>query len=267
MAHRMLDELRADVVRVGRLMYEKNLAVAADGNISLKVSENELLTTPSGLCKGLLTEDDLVVTDREGNLRHGSGKPSSELRLHRAIYDARPDVGAVIHAHPPFATAFTIAGVSMAAPVLPEVVFTLGSIVTSRYATPASGQGPEVIRELIESHDAILLDHHGAVTCGVDIWDAYKKMEKVEHAAQTLLWARLLGKVQQLPAAEVALLAEVRSQLNLPGKFTLPQIDDEAALAPAGGAADGERQGPTRLSQDDVERIAEAVARRLADNG
>ena len=252
MPHPSLDELRAAIVRIGRLMYEKNLAVAADGNISVKIHEHELLTTPSGLCKGMMTPDDLVVTDRQGNLISGRGKPSSELRLHRAIYDARPDVAAVIHAHPPFATAFTIAGVSMAAPVLPEVVFTLGSIVTSRYATPASSQGPEVIRDLIGGHDAILLDHHGAVTCGADLWDAYKKMEKVEHAAMTLLYARLLGRVNALPPEEVAALAAVRAQLNLPGRFTLPACNDDAQPGGAPG-----------LSQEDIERIAEAVARRM----
>lgn len=256
MSHAMLDKLRADVVRIGQLMYEKNLAVAADGNISVLINDHQLLVTPSGLCKGLMTDDDLVITDRQGNVLHGNGKPSSELRLHRAIYDARSDVGAVIHAHPPFATAFTVAGVSLAEAVLPEVVFTLGSIATSRYATPAGSQGPEVIRDLIEGHDAILLDHHGAVTCGSDLWDAYKKMEKVEHAAMTLLYARLLGRVKPLPESEIATLAEVRKQLNLPGRFTLPQ--SSAPAAPAGG-----EEVVMRLSQEDVERIAEAVARRI----
>ncbi len=243
---------RRDVVAVGRVLYEKDLAIATDGNISVRLDDERLLTTPSGVCKGMLEADGLVVTDMAGRCLSG-GKPSSELRLHLAVYEARPDVRAVVHAHPPVATAFTVAGIGLDEPVLPEVVFTLGAIPTARYATPSSAQGPEVVRELIGDHDAILLDHHGAVTCGPDVWDAQKKMEKVEHAARTVLAARQLGRVRVLPPDEVQRLVGVHEQLGLPGRVARPE---------AGQAGE---PVPGRLTEEDVERIAEAVARRLAE--
>jgi L-fuculose-phosphate aldolase len=214
-------QLRLDMVAVGRLLYEKNLIVAADGNVSIRLPRGRLLSTPSGANKGLLKPADLIITDMKGRKISGLGKPTSELRLHLAIYEERPDVGAVVHAHPPVATAFTVAGVSLADCVIPEVVFTLGSIPTSEYATPASADGPLVIKKLIHKYDAVILDRHGAVTCGPDVWDAFKKMEKVEHAALVNWYARQLGAVKTLPPAEVEKLMAIHDEMGLPGRMTV----------------------------------------------
>ena len=214
-------QLRLDLVAVGRLLYEKNLIVAADGNVSIRLPRGRLLSTPSGANKGLLRPSALIITDLHGKKISGPGKPTSELRLHLAIYEERPDVGAVVHAHPPVATAFTVAGVSLADCVIPEVVFTLGSIPTSEYATPASAQGPVVIKKLIHNYDAVILDRHGAVTCGPDVWDAFKKMEKVEHAALVNWYARQLGAVKTLPPAEVEKLMAIHDEMGLPGRMTV----------------------------------------------
>jgi L-fuculose-phosphate aldolase len=214
-------QLRLDMVAVGRLLYEKNLIVATDGNVSIRLPRGRLLSTPSGANKGLMKPADLIITDMKGKKISGPGKPTSELRLHLAIYEARPDVAAVVHAHPPVATAFTVAGVSLADFVIPEAVFTLGSIPTSEYATPASEQGPLVIKKLIHSCDAVILDRHGAVTCGPDVWDAFKKMEKVEHAALVNWYARQLGKVKVLPPDEVEKLMAIHDEMGLPGRMTV----------------------------------------------
>ncbi|MFC1735680.1 class II aldolase/adducin family protein [Candidatus Hydrogenedentota bacterium] len=211
-------ELRKDICEIGRLMAEKDLVVATDGNISVKLGPNRFLATPSGLAKGRLTPDDLIVVDAQGSKVSGRRKPTSEIKMHMIAYEQRPDVGAAIHAHPPTATAFTIAGVTLAQCVIPEVVFTLGVIPTSDYATPGTGETAEVVRDLVSKCDAMLLDRHGTLTIGPDIWDAYKKLEKVEHCAQVTMMARLLGNVKTLDPKQVGELKKVREMFNLPGK-------------------------------------------------
>lgn len=210
--------IRAEICQVCGLLYEKDLIAPLDGNVSARWGDAYLVTTPSGLFKGQLEPDDLVVTDMSGQIApesvapHNGHHPSSELRLHLEIYRQRPDVGAVVHAHPPITTAFTVAGKSLAAPVLPESLVYTGVIGTTVYATPSSAQGPEVVRELIRDHDALVLDRHGAVTVGQSAMDALSKMAKVENTALVMLVAHLLGRVQELPADEVALLSRKRQE-------------------------------------------------------
>ena len=210
--------LRQEMIQVCRLLYQKNLIAAVDGNVSARLGESYLLTTPSGLCKGLMQPEDLVVTDMVGHLapedvapRNGF-KPSAELRLHLEIYRQRPDVCAVVHAHPPITTALTVAGVSLAPCILPETLVTLGTILTTEYATPTSAQVPMVVHELIREHDALVLDRHGAVTAGKSLIDAYAKMEKVENTAVVIATARTLGRVKTLPVEEVRRLSARRSE-------------------------------------------------------
>ena len=207
--------LRRDIVRVCRLMYDRGLIAATDGNVSARLGEGLLLTTPTGVPKGLLVEEDLVVTDLDGRVvaaGAGGGRPSAEMRLHLEVYRQRPDVGAVVHAHPPVTTALTVAGVSLAPCVIPETLVNLGTIVTTAYATPTSAQGPEVVRDLVGTHDALVLDRHGAVTVGRGPLDAYGKMEKVENTAVVLATARQLGRVQILPLDEIRRLVAMRRQ-------------------------------------------------------
>jgi len=209
-------EQRAEIVRICRLLWERGYVVATDGNVSVRLGENRLLTTPSGESKGFLTPEQLVITDMTGRviLSHEAGrrelKPSSEILLHLEVYRQRPDVRAVVHAHPPITVACTVAGFSLARCVLPEVFVTLGRIPTSSYATPASPEGPEVIRDLIRDHDAIVLDRHGTLTVGATVWEAYLKLEKVEHAAQVTLAANQLGRVRTLTPEQLARLKEHR---------------------------------------------------------
>lgn len=208
-------ELREAICEVGRRMYARNLVAATDGNISARLGPNRFLCTPSGVSKGFMVPDDLVIADGQSRKISGSGKVTSEFFTHLAAYEERPDVHAVVHAHPPMAVALMIAGRDMTAPVLPEVVMALGSIPTCPYATSGSPEGAAVVRELIRGHDAVLLDRHGSLTVGPDVLDAYFKLEKIEHAAQTLWAAHTLGELRILDASQIARLQE--SGLNYRG--------------------------------------------------
>jgi L-fuculose-phosphate aldolase len=208
-------EHRQQMVTIGRRMYQRGLVTATDGNISVRLDGERMLLTASGVCLGEMRPEDLVVVDQTGQPCDASQRPSSELPMHLEVYQQRPDVGAVIHAHPPLATAFTVAGISLAQCVIPEVVLTMGTIPTARYATPATEKGREAVRELIRTHDALILDRHGTLTVGPDLIAAYRKLEKVEHAAQVTLAARQLGNIRTLPPEEVKRLEAMRSQLGL----------------------------------------------------
>ena len=208
-------QLRRDMVDIGRRLHDKGLVAASDGNLSARTDAGHLLITGSGTYLGELTPDQIVRVTTDGRLVAGSRKPSSEMPLHLAVYRTRPDVQAVVHAHPPITTAFSFAGVSIAQCVIPEVVLTLGTIPTAPYATPGSDEGPFAIAGLIGDHDAIILERHGSVTVGKSLKDAYYKLEKVEHAAQVLFHARQLGKVIPLSREELRKIADVRQRLGL----------------------------------------------------
>jgi len=208
-------QLRKQIVDIGREAHARGLVAASDGNISARLGTDRILITPSGLSLGRLTPADLVVIDPRGRLLAGTCKASSEYRLHLAVYEVRPDVQAIVHAHPPIANGFTFAGRALEACVVPEVVATLGDIPTTEYATPSTQEGADVIRGCIRDHDAVMLQRHGSVTVGKTVLDAYQKLEKVEHTAQVLLVAHQLGQVHALSASEVERLAAMRQSLGL----------------------------------------------------
>lgn len=203
------EKLRQRLVQICRMLHQKNLIAAMDGNVSVKFGDG-LLTTPSGVNKGFLEEGQLLRVDWHGRVVAGGGQPTSELAMHLAVYRLRPEVEAVIHAHPPVATAFSIAGISLEDFVLPEVVMTLGVIPTAAYATPTTEEVPAAIADLIRSHDALILERHGALTVGRDLLDAYNKMEKLEHAALIIFTALQLGRVRRLPPREVEKLIHLK---------------------------------------------------------
>jgi len=202
--------LKKDIIEVGKMLHAKGYIAATDGNISVRVSPNRILTTATGVSKGFMREEHIVVVDADGNLLSGSYQPSSELKMHLIAYKLRPEIKAIVHGHPPTCTAFTIAGISLAKCVLPEVVMTLGVIPTADYATPSTGEVPESIRDFIAKYDAVLLDRHGAITVSSkNVFDAYYKLEKIEHTAEVTLKARQLGQVKTLTDEQVTKLADV----------------------------------------------------------
>jgi L-fuculose-phosphate aldolase len=196
-------ELRIAVADVCRRLHDKGFVASNDGNVTARLEGGRLLVTPSGVSKGDVTPESLLVCDMEGKKLAGEGKVTTEILLHLAVYRDRADVGAAVHAHPIWTTACTVAGVKLDEPVLPEVAVTLGRIPTTRYATPTSQEGPDAIRELIGRHDAIVLDRHGALTVGRTPLEAYFRMEKLEHAAKIVALAQMLGRVQTLTPDEI----------------------------------------------------------------
>ncbi|MBO9317110.1 MAG: class II aldolase/adducin family protein, partial [Chloroflexus sp.] len=177
--------LRAEMVLCGRLLYERGLIVAGDGNLSARLPDGSILITPAGLAKGMLNPEDLVVIDHDGQLIRGSPErqPSSERHLHLFVYRHRPDVMACVHAHPPTAVGATLAGVSLAEPILPEALIALGPIPTAPYARTGTAEMGEAIAPFVADHDAILLAYHGAITYGSSLLQAFHRMEQIEHCA------------------------------------------------------------------------------------
>jgi L-fuculose-phosphate aldolase len=225
----MTRNLKREMVEVCRALYQRQLLAAMDGNLSVRHEEN-LLTTPSGINKGFIQEKDILTVDFSGQVLAGAGQPTSELLLHLEVYRTRPEARAVIHAHPPIATAFTIAGLSLAEGILPEVVLSLGAIPTAPYATTGTPEMGEAVRELLPFYDAILLEQHGALTVGHNLWEAYNRMEKVEHAAWTVWLARQLGQARTLPAEEVTKL----TQLGINKGYRPPQAIELQSKEEAG---------------------------------
>ena len=216
-------DLRREIILVCRMMYEQRLVTATDGNVSARLPDGNLLITPSGISKGFVSEDQLIVIDRAGKKVAGAPelRPSSEIKLHLVCYDRRDDIDAVVHAHPPTAVAFSIAGVSLAQCILPEVILTFGSIPTAKYGTPSTQELPDSIVGTIDTNDAIILERHGSVTVGTSVVDAYFKLEKMEHAAEITYRARMLGRATPLPGGEVDRLLDIRRKIGFKGRASV----------------------------------------------
>lgn len=204
----MSDEriLRDAIVAACRRLDDRGLVAGPDGNVSVRLDAHTLLVTPSGASKGALVPDDLVVVDLAGTPVRGTGRPSSELRMHLRIYARRPDVTAVVHAHPPVATGFAVAGEDFMAPVLPEVILQMGGVPLVPYGTPGTDELPDLLEPHLAGHDAFLLANHGATTVGPTLQLALHRMESLEHAARILLAARSVGKVSELDPGQAARL-------------------------------------------------------------
>lgn len=229
--------LRADIVEVGRRMYAREYTDANAGNISVRLGAERLLMTPKSVCKGFMTPDMMCITDLEGRKLEGDLDPSSEMLMHLEVYRQRPDVGAVVHAHPPTATGFAVAGIPLDRAVLAEVLTTLGGIPIVEYATPSTRELPEAVRKYIKAYDGMLLANHGALTVGPDVFAAYFRMETIEHFAKISLVARLLGREHLLAREEVERLQELRGTYGI--KAPAPICPDPSMpVADAGATAD-----------------------------
>jgi L-fuculose-phosphate aldolase len=226
-------EIKEQICDVGRRIYEKGFVAANDGNISVKVSDNEFYCTPTGVSKGFMTPDMIIKIDGEGNKLEGDLNPSSEIKMHLRVFRERPDVMAVVHAHPPVATAFTVAGVPMDQYILPEAVLTIGAVPTCEYGTPSTMEIPDSLAPYIEEHDAFLLKNHGALTVGNTLIRACFTMEEVEVNAKIELYARLLGGVEEIPDAKMLELMDLRRRFGLPGRHPGFEPHDERAARPA----------------------------------
>ncbi|HWR17057.1 MAG TPA: class II aldolase/adducin family protein [Terriglobales bacterium] len=203
---------RDEIIRFGRMLYERGFIAATDGNISIRLDEHLLLVTPTCLCKGMMTPEDLVVVDLNGRKLEGMRDVSSELAMHLLIYRMRPDVHAIVHAHPPTATGFAAAGIALDTPLVSEVVLTVGKIPLASYGCPGTPELSNSLRPLIPDHSAILMANHGVVTYGEDITRAFMNMETVEHFAKITLVTRTLGQQKVLAPEEVKKLEAIREK-------------------------------------------------------
>ena len=214
--------LRERICQIGRLMHEKSFIDGTSGNISARLDDRHILATPSGLAKGSMQPQQLIVVDMDGRRvdqptpETAHLRPTSELSMHLECYRQRPDIGGVVHAHPPNAVALTIAGYDFQRCLIPEVVVLLGIVPTTPYATPSSTENRDAIRHLIREHDAILLAYHGSLTVGATVWDAYMRLESLEHSAHILYKVETLGGAKSPIAPEqVEKLIAQREKLGL----------------------------------------------------
>jgi L-fuculose-phosphate aldolase len=246
--------LRADIVEVGRRMYARGYTASNDGNISVRLDPNRLLMTPKSVCKGFMTPDMMCITDLDGKKLQGDRDPSSETLMHLEVYRQRPDVQAVVHAHPPTATGFAVAGIPLDRAVLAEVLTTLGSIPIAEYATPSTRELPDAVRKYIKAHDGMLLANHGALTVGADLFGAYYKMETIEHFAKISLVARTLGRENLLSREEVTRLQDLRGAYGIkaPAPICAATAEDESCQIVQAPSGSGQR-----LVTDIIRRAAE----------
>jgi L-fuculose-phosphate aldolase len=251
--------LREQICEVGRRMYERGFVAANDGNISVRLSADRILTTPTGVSKGFMSPESMAIVDMNG-APLDANKASSEIRMHVFVYRERPEVQAVVHAHPIYATGFATAGLALEECVAAEIVATLGSIPLARYGTPSTEELAESLRPHVHRNDAFLLANHGVVAVGKDLWEAYYRLERVEHYANVILVSRLLGGEKILPQAEAEKLFALR------GKY------GQTGLNPGCAACADECLGATCLnyagkydpnSADQIEEVVERILARL----
>ncbi len=230
----MTQSLREAIVEVGRRLWERGFVASNDGNISIRLGPDRLLMTPASVSKGFMTPEMMVVTDLDGAVVEAAPgrKPSSEALMHLVAYRQRPDIGAVVHAHPPTSTGFAVAGIPLDRAVLAEVVTTLGSIPIAEYGTPSTRELADTVAPLLKAHDGVLLANHGAIALGTDVFGAYYKMETIEHFAKISLTARLLGREHLLSREEVDRLQGLRGRYGIASPAPICSDPADGTVAP-----------------------------------
>jgi L-fuculose-phosphate aldolase len=266
-------QLRVDIVEVGRRMYARGYTASNDGNISVRLDDHRLLMTPKSVCKGFMSPEMMCITDLDGRKLAGERDPSSEMQMHLEVYRQRPDIRAVVHAHPPIATGFAVAGIPLDRAVLAEVVTTLGSVPIAEYATPSTLELPAAVRKYVKAHDGMLLANHGALTLGADVYAAYYKMETIEHFAHISLVARLLGGERLLSREEVFRLQGLRGSYGIASRAPIcPEpaaatdgVDCQVVQAPSalGRRLVPDAEGGIRLTYRELTSLIEDAVRNL----
>ena len=213
-------QIKKEICEIGKRIYDRGMVAANDGNISVKLSDNLFLCTPTGVSKGFMTPEYICKVDAEGNVIQANPgfKPSSEIKMHLRVYKERPDVNAVVHAHPLYATGFAIAGIPLTQPIMPEAIIALGCVPIAEYGTPSTEEIPNAVAKYLQSFDAVLLENHGALTFADTLLNAYHKMESVEFYAQLLFISNQLGGPKELSPEQVNRLYDIRRKFGLKGK-------------------------------------------------
>jgi len=284
----VVQRIREEIVEVGRRLWARGFVASNDGNISVRIAPDRLMMTPASVSKGFMTPEMMVVTDLDGQVVDAAPgrKPSSEALMHLVAYRQRPDIGAVVHAHPPTATGFAVAGIPLDRAVLAEVVTTLGSIPIAEYGTPSTREMADTVAPLLKAHDGVLLANHGAITLGADLFGAYYKMETIEHFARISLVARQLGREHLLSREEVERLQGLRGTYGIaapapicpdPGEGAPIDPSCQVVIAPeapgarlvpdtnlGGGALPVSTDGEIRLTYAQLTELIDEAVRHLA---
>lgn len=261
-------EIKKEICEIGRRIYSKGMVAANDGNISVKISENEFLCTPTGVSKGFMTPEYICKVDAEGKvLQANKGfKPSSEIKMHLRVYKERPDVNSVVHAHPMYGTAFAIAGIPLTQPIMPEAVIALGCVPIAKYGTPSTVEIPDAISEHLQYFDALLLENHGALTYADSLMSAYMKMESLEFYAQLLFLARQLGGPKELDTNQVERLYELRREMGMTGKHPANACTNKDGISSCHSCGEAcSSSKPTQSAGSDM--IAEITRQVIAQLG
>ncbi len=256
-------EIKKQICEIGKRIYNRNMVAANDGNISVKISANEFLCTPTGVSKGFMTPDYICKVDAKGNVIQAAKgfKPSSEIKMHMRVYEKREDVNAVVHAHPSYATAFAIAGIPLTQPIMPEAVIALGCVPIAEYGTPSTMEIPDNVEKYLPHYDAVLLESHGALTWSYDLLSAYHKMESVEFYAELLYKAKMLGGPKEFDKNNIEKLYEIRRQMGIPGKH--PADICQNKTAPCSNRVSCAATESSDVSQDLVAAITKKVLEQL----
>lgn len=247
------------IVEIGKRMWTRGYVASNDGNITVKLNEDKLLTTPTGVSKGFMDVDMIIKADMQGKVILGNPKyePSSEIKMHLEVYKERPDIKSVVHAHPPYATGFAVAGIPLNRCVLPEVVLVIGAVPTAKYGLPSTMEIPDSIREHIKNSDVILLENHGALTSGSSLLEAYHKMETLEHTANIIWNAIQLGNVNVLSEYERDRLMSIRDKYNLIGRV----VTCDASPIPV--SSNLHVEGNKIIDEQIIEKIVEKVIAKI----
>lgn len=265
-------ELREEICKIGELMYRNDFIDGASGNISARLDEKRILATPSGLAKGFMSPDQLIIVDMDGKridtptAANANLKPTSELSMHLECYKQRPDVGGVVHAHPPTSVALTIAGYDFRRCVVPEAAVTLGLVPTAPYSTPSSVENRDAIQQLIREHDAIMLSHHGSLTIAKTVWDAYMRLETLEHTAKILYMAEVMGGANPIAPNQVEKLVETRRRLGLERPGDVERFCAACGLSlqnKGGSPSSAPTDHASNMTNDDLEARVRAVVREV----
>ncbi len=213
-------QIKEQICQIGKRIYDKGMVASNDGNISVKLNDNEFLCTPTGVSKGFMTPEYICKVDAEGNVIEANEgfRPSSEIKMHLRVYKERPDVNSVVHAHPLYATTFAIAGMGLEEPIMPEAVIALGTVPLTEYGTPSTNEIPDAVSPYLQNYDAVLLANHGALSFSDSLLNAYHKMESLEFYAQLLYQSKMIGGPKLLTDEQVERLYEIRRAFGLTGK-------------------------------------------------
>lgn len=208
-------KIRQAICEMGQKLYDKGFVAANDGNISAKISPNEIIVTPTGVSKGGMKPGDLVKMTLDGKVLSNKGRPSSEVKMHIEVYKTNPQINGVVHAHPPIATAFAVARLPMEAPILSEAVVNLGVVPVADYALPGTTEVPESIKPYILDYNAVLLANHGLLTWGNDLTQAFFRMESVEHYGKILLYVNQIGDPKEFNCSQINALLDIRNNIGI----------------------------------------------------